>query len=137
MQDALAIVVIAVAVVAAVAAVATLLSSGGQYDRIGRGDLTFDRDATAPAPASASDPYREDEIRQLLEARNARRAAAGKDTVDVEAELAALTRPAADDELRAEIRSLVEARNARRVARGQDPLDVEAEIARRLSELDG
>jgi hypothetical protein len=134
-QDALAIVVIAVAVVAALAAVATLLSSRGQYDRIGRGDLTFDRDATAPAPAS--DPYREDEIRQLLEARNARRAAAGKDTVDVEAELAALTRPAADDELRAEIRSLVEARNARRVARGQDPLDVEAEIARRLAELDG
>jgi hypothetical protein len=134
-QDALAIVVIVVAVVAALAAVATLLSSGGQYDRIGRGDLTFDRDATAPAPTS--DPYREDEIRQLLEARNARRAAAGKDPVDVEAELAALTRPAADDELRAEIRSLVQARNARRLARGQDPLDVEAEIARRLSELDG
>jgi hypothetical protein len=134
-QDALAIVVIAVAVVAALAAVATLLSSGRQYDEIGRGDLTFDRDATAPAPAS--DPYRDDEIRQLLEARNARRAAAGKATVDVEAELAALTRPAVDEELRAEIRSLVEARNARRVARGQDPLDVEAEIAKRLSELDG
>jgi hypothetical protein len=134
-QDALAIVVVAVAVVAALAAVATLLSSGRQYDEIGRGDLTFDRDATAPAPAS--DPYRDDEIRQLLEARNARRAAAGKATVDVEAELAALTRPAVDEELRAEIRSLVEARNARRVARGQDPLDVEAEIAKRLSELDG
>jgi hypothetical protein len=134
-QDALAIVVIAVAVVAALAAVATLLSSGRQYDEIGRGDLTFDRDATAPAPAS--DPYRDDEIRQLLEARNARRAAAGKATVDVEAELAALTRPAVDEELRAEIRSLVEARNARRIARGQDPLDVEAEIAKRLSELDG
>ena len=51
---------------------ATLLSSRGQYDRIGRGDLTFDRDASAPAPVS--DPYRDDEIRQLLEARNARRA---------------------------------------------------------------
>jgi hypothetical protein len=134
-QDALAIVIVVVAVVAALVAVATLLSSGGQYDRIGRGDLTFDRDAAAPGPAS--DPYRDDEIRQLLEARNARRAAAGKETVDVEAELAALTRPAADEELRAEIRSLVEARNARRVARGQPPLDVEAEITRRLSELDG
>jgi hypothetical protein len=133
-QDALAIVIVVVAVVAALIAVATLLSSGGQYDRIGRGDLTFDREA---APAPASDPYRDDEIRQLLEARNARRAAAGKETVDVEAELAALTRPAADEELRAEIRSLVEARNARRVARGRPPLDVEAEITRRLSELDG
>jgi hypothetical protein len=134
-QDALAIVIVAVAVLAAIVAVATLLSSGSQYDRIGRGDLTFDRDASAPAPAA--DPYRDDEIRQLLEARNARRAAAGKETVDVEAELAALTRPAVDDELRAEIRSLVEARNARRLARGREPLDVEAEIARRLSELDG
>jgi hypothetical protein len=134
-QDALAIVIVAVAVLAAIVAVATLLSSGSQYDRIGRGDLTFDRDATAPAPAS--DPYRDDEIRQLLEARNARRAAAGKATVDVEAELAALTRPAVDDELRAEIRSLVEARNARRVARDGEPLDVEAEIAKRLAELDG
>jgi len=133
-QDAFAIVIVVVAVAAALVAVATLLSSGGQYDRIGRGDLTFDRDAPA---APASDPYRDDEIRQLLDARNARRAAAGKETVDVEAELAALTRPAADDALRAEIRSLVEARNARRVARGREPLDVEAEIARRLSELDG
>ena len=52
-------------------------------------------------------------------------------------ELAALTRPVVDEELRAEIRSLVEARNARRVARGHEPLDVEAEIAKRLSELDG
>jgi hypothetical protein len=134
-QDAFAIVVVVVAVLAALAAVATLLSSRGQYERIGRGDLTFDRDASAPAPSS--DPYRDDEIRQLLEARNARRAAAGKDTVDVEAELTALTRPAVDEELRAEIRSLVEARNARRVARGREPLDVEAEIAKRLSELDG
>jgi hypothetical protein len=134
-QDALAIVIVVVAVLAAIVAVLTLFSSGGQYDRIGRGDLTFDRDAAAPAPAR--DPYRDDEIRQLLEARNARRAAAGRETVDVEAELAALTRPAADDALRAEIRSLVEARNARRIARGRPPLDVEAEIQRRLSELDG
>jgi hypothetical protein len=134
-QDALAIVIVVVVLLAAVLAVVTLLSSGAQYDRIGRGDLTFDRDAAAPAPAR--DPYRDDEIRQLLEARNARRAAAGRETVDIEAELAALTHPAADEALRAEIRSLVEARNARRVARGQPPLDVEAEITRRLSELDG
>jgi hypothetical protein len=134
-QDAFAIVIVVVAVVAAVVAVVTLLSSGSQYDRIGRGDLTFDRDASRPEPVS--DPYRDDEIRQLLEARNARRAAAGKETVDVETELAALTRPAVDDALRAEIRSLVEARNHRRVARGLEALDVEAEIARRLSELDG
>jgi hypothetical protein len=134
-QDALPIVIVAVVVVAAVVAVVTLVSSGTQYDRIGRGDLTFDRDATAPPPAA--DPYRDDEIRQLLEARNARRAAKGGDPVDVEAELAALTRPAADDSLRAEVRAFVEARNARRIARGQEPLDVDAEVERRLSGLDG
>jgi hypothetical protein len=133
-QDALGIVIVAVVVLAAVVAVATLLSSRGAYDRIGRGDLTFDREA---AGAPEADPFRDAEIRQLLEARNARRIAHGAEPIDVDAELAALTRPAADDALRAEIRSLVEARNARRVARGRPPLDVEAEVERRLSELDG
>jgi hypothetical protein len=131
--DALPIVIVVVVALAAVVAVATLVSGRGVYDDIGRGDLTFDRDAAAPG----ADPFRETEIRQLLEARNARRAAQGREPLDVEAELAALTRPAADDSLRAEIRSLVEARNARRVARGREPLDVEAEVERRLSELDG
>jgi hypothetical protein len=50
----------------------------------------------------------------------------------VEAELQALTAPAADPELAAEVRQLVEARNARRVARGEPPLDVDEEVAKRL-----
>ena len=79
------------------------------------------------APATASDA----EIRQLLHARNARRAARGEAPHDVEAELRTLT----DPELRDEVRALVRARNARREARGQPPLDVEAEVDRRLSEL--
>ena len=76
----------------------------------------------------------------MLEARNARRAAQGRPTVDVEAELAELTRPAAaitDPEILEEVRTLVEARNARRIARGKEPLDVEAEIARQLRDLPG
>ena len=91
----------------------------------------------ARAGGPEHDPYRETEIRQLLEARNARRAARGDAPLDIDAELASLTRPAVDDSLRAEIRSLVEARNARRIARGAEPLDVEAEVERRLSDLDG
>jgi hypothetical protein len=133
--DALPIVIVVVVALAAVAAVVALVSGRGAYDGIGRGALTFDRDATAPAPEA--DPFRDAEIRQLLEARNARRTARGDAPVDVDAELAALNRPAVDDSLRAELRSLVEARNARRVARGAEPLDVEAEVERRLSELDG
>jgi len=133
--DALPIVIVVVVALAAVAAIVSLVAGRGAYDRIGRGELSFDRDATAPAPGA--DPFRDAEIRQLLEARNARRAARGDAPLDVDAELAALTRPVVDGSLRAEIRSLVEARNARRIARGAEPLDVEAEVERRLSDLDG
>jgi hypothetical protein len=74
--------------------------------------------------------------RQLPDAgRNARRAARGEAPEDVDAQLRALTAPAADPELRAEVRALVESRNARRVERGEEPLDVEAETERRLREL--
>ncbi len=83
---------------------------------------------------------RDDDIRQMLEARNARRAARGEAPVDVEAELHALTRPGdptTDPEILEEVRALVQARNARRVARGREPLDVDAEIARQLRDLPG
>jgi hypothetical protein len=78
---------------------------------------------------------REAEIRQMLEARNARRLRQGKEPLDLDAELAALDRPAADPGLAAEVRQLVEARNARRLRQGKEPLDVDAEVARRLREL--
>jgi hypothetical protein len=126
MESAFAIVLFVVVGVAAVAAVWALVTSGGSYDQIGGGRMSLDRQAT---PAE-----REAEIRQMLEARNRRRAARGEAPLDVDAELRALTTQA-DPELREEIRGLVEARNARRVARGEEPLDVEAEIDRRLREL--
>jgi hypothetical protein len=130
--------------IAAVIAVISLFGRSRLYDDIGRGGLSIgeDRDVrpragAAPAPVSAAE--RDDDIRQMLEARNARRAAQGRPTVDVEQELAELTRPAAatDPEILEEVRSLVEARNARRIARGKEPLDVEAEIARQLRDLPG
>ena len=139
MQDALPIVIVAVVVVAGIVAVATLLMGRGAYDHIGRSDMSFDRETVIPAGPGA-DPDRDEEIRQMLHARNERRLAQGREPLDVEAELAALTHPAptgADDELRAEVRAFVESRNARRVARGKPPLDVEAEVERRLSSQDG
>jgi hypothetical protein len=126
MESAFAIVLFVVVGVAAVAAVWALVTSGGSYDQIGAGRMSLDRQAT---PAE-----RETEIRQMLEARNSRRAARGEPPLDVDAELRALTAQA-DPELREEVRTLVEARNARRIARGEEPLDVEAEIDRRLREL--
>jgi hypothetical protein len=144
MQEALGIVIFVVVGVSAVIAVISLFGRARLYDDIGRGGLSIgeDRDlrpnvaANAP-PASAAE--REEDIRQMLEARNARRAAQGRPTVDVEEELAQLTRPAAasDPEILEEVRTLVEARNARRVARGQEPLDIEAEIERQLRDLPG
>ena len=146
MQDALGIVIFVVVGVGAVIAVISLFGRSRLYDDIGRGGLSIgeDRDlrprageTASAAPVSAAE--REEDIRQMLEARNARHAAQGRPTVDVEAELADLTRPSpvTDPEILEEVRQLVEARNARRVARGQEPLDVEAEIARQLRDLPG
>jgi hypothetical protein len=139
MTDVFAIVLFTVVGVAAVLAVWALVTSSGAYDQIGRGGMSIGDDRAParrePAPVAAAD--REEEIRQMLEARNARRTARGEAPQDVEAELRALTEPAApaDPELRDEVRALVEARNARRAARGEAPLDVEAETERRLREL--
>jgi len=134
MQGAFAIVLFVVVGVAAVAAIWALVTSGGSYDQIGHGGLSIGDERPPPAAASSS-AEREAEIRQMLEARNARRAARGEAVEDVDAQLRELTAPAADPELREEVRTLVEARNARRVARGEEPLDVEAEIDRQLREL--
>jgi hypothetical protein len=130
-DDAFLIVVIGVSLLAFVVAVVALATSGGAYDRIGRGGLSIGDDRPEPArPVTSAE--RDADIRQYLEARNARRVAHGEPPLDVEAELRALVSPAADPELAAEVRQLVEARNARRIARGQPPLDVEAEVSKRL-----
>ena len=134
MEGAFAIVLFVVVGVAAVAAIWALATSKGSYEQIGRGGMSIGDD-DAPRAGSGGAGEREAEIRQMLEARNARRAARGEATEDVDTQLRALTAPAVDPELREEVRTLVEATNARRVARGDEPLDVEAEIDRRLRDL--
>ena len=129
MDDAFLVVVIVVPLIAFALAIVALATSGGSYDRIGRGGLSLDDPPPAASPAE-----READLRDLLDARNARRVAHGEAPADVDAELREL-RVASDPELEAEVRQLVEARNARRAARGQPPLDVEAEVSRRLREL--
>jgi hypothetical protein len=97
-------------------------------------DRAMTRDRTDPLPNE-----RELEIRQLVEARNARRVRRGEAVENVEAEVsrlvaeAAFAEAAADPELLAEMREMVHARNARRERRGEPPLDVESEIARMLA----
>lgn len=137
MQEAFGIVIFVVVGLGALAAVVSLLGRNRAYEQIGRGGLSLDSEAPSGRDrgAGAGTGEREAEIRQMLTARNLRRAARGEQPMDVEIELAALERPQIDPALRAEIRELVMARNARRVARGRDALDVEAEIERRISQL--
>jgi hypothetical protein len=133
-QDAFAYVLFGVVIVGVIAAVATFFMSGKAYDQIGKGG--FYRDDSAPSGGgSINVAERDDEIRQMLTARNARRAAAGLEQVDVEEELSRLVAPQIDAELAAEIREHVIARNARRIRRGQEPLDVDAEVARQIEEF--
>ena len=138
MQDAFGIVLVVVVVFAAIVAVVTLGGFGRAYDEIGRGGLSLrdgsERREHEPTITAAAGE-RDTEIRQMLEARNARRSRRGEAPVDIEAELAALTRSPADPGLAVEVRQLVQARNVRRARQGKPPLDVEAEVARRLREL--
>ena len=142
MADALGIVIVGVVVVAALVAVGTLVTSGRTYDQIGRGGLSLrdgsDRPAGEPVRSGAAAAReRDEEIRQLVEARNERRRRRGLDPVDVEEAIRELDRPIIDPDLEAEVRSLVIARNERRLRQGREPLDVDAEVARELHELGG
>jgi hypothetical protein len=138
MQDAFGIVLVVVVVLAAVVAVVTVAGFGSAYDHIGRGGLSLRDGSDRPdheVTAATAAGERDEEIRQMLAARNARRIRQGKEPIDVDAEIAALSRPAIDPGLAGEIRDLVVARNARRARQGREPLDVDAEVARRLREL--
>jgi hypothetical protein len=128
MQDALGIVVFVVVILAAIIAVAGLAARSKAYDEIGRGGLSIEK----PPPERPVAAVREAEIRDMVEAANARRARRGEPPRDVDAEIARLNRPVVDPELEAEVRALVVARNARRERKGQPPLDVEAEVRREL-----
>jgi hypothetical protein len=139
MDSAFLVIVVVVVVVGLVAGIWASSTSGEAYRQIGRGGLSLndgtDRPAR-PATGAVAAGERESEIRQMLEARNARRVARGQAPQDVEAELAGLLAPAAaDPALEAEVRELVIARNARRARAGKPPLDVEAEVARQLRDL--
>lgn len=138
-QEAFGIVIFVVMGVAVVVAIATLAGRGKLYDQIGRGGLRDDRDAPAQEPAAGSAAaagVRDEEIRQMIGAQNARRARRGQAPLDVEEEIKRLHQPRADPALREEVRQLVLARNARRERQGKPPLDVEEEVARQLRDLE-
>ena len=143
-DDGLRVLVFGAVVIGLLIAVAFLLSGPNQsvYDQIGAGGLSREGEHGAPAaPDPATDAAeREQEVRQMLSARNERLLRAGRPPLDLDAELARLLAPSGeraedDPELLEEVRQLVNARNERRLRAGLEPLDVEAEVARTLDEL--
>ncbi len=144
MQSAFGTVLWVVCGVGIAGALLALFSSRKTWDDYGKDRLLLDTDtshgsahvSTGSAHVSTGSALERDtEIRQLLEARNARRRRRGEPEIDVEEELTRLTAPAIDAELREEIRQLVIARNHRRARQGKPPLDVEAEIRREIKGL--
>ena len=140
MEAAFGTILFVVVIVATLVAVASL--RGARYDHVGRGGLFEDDPNKRPEPPPAvAAAERDDEIRQMLTARNARREAKGKAALDVEEELQRLTRgpaaAAADPALETEVRQLVIARNDRRMRRGEAPLDVDEEVRKQLRQLMG
>ena len=78
-DDAFLAVVIGVSLLALVGAVYALATSGASYDQIGSGGIE---------PVRAETPGEDlAELRELLEARNARRVARGEPPLDVDTEL--------------------------------------------------
>ena len=142
MEDAFEWVLIAAVIAGVLIAILTLRASRGLYDGIGRGSFSLDEPdrPRGPAPESAAGRAEaQAEIRQMVEAKAARREARGQAPLDVEAEIAELSGGGGgsprDEALRDEVRQLVIASNERRVRRGQEPLDVGAEVDRQLRDL--
>jgi hypothetical protein len=136
-QAAFGTVVWVVCGLAIVIGIVALIVSGRTWEDFGKGLFFRDEELSrVPRPDSAATRLERDkEIRDLLEARNARRARRGEPPIDVEEEFARLTAPRIDPELEAEIRDLVIARNHRRARLGKPPLDVEAEVSREITRL--
>jgi hypothetical protein len=82
--------------VAAVVAILALVMSSRAWSEFGRDGLVMDRDEPRPRSGGAvSIRERDEDIRSMLDARNARRVRRGETPLDVEHELARLTAPGA------------------------------------------
>jgi hypothetical protein len=141
-------VLLIVCVVSIVIAVVALMWNRRTWEEYGKRGLTFESEAPGsaePPPGSPADAaQRESEIRELVEARNTRRARRGEALLDVDKEVSELSGATGDapgsdidPELRAEIRQLVVARNERLERAGKPPLDVEREVQREIDMLAG
>jgi len=138
--------VIVVLVALPIGAILFATGAGNALSQIGKGDLAMDHDlqkGSGGSSAPVSGAVREEEIRQMVEARSYRRQARGEKPLDVDAEVEKLLAPevgagglGADRELREEVRTLVVASNERRKRQGKRALNVDKEVERQLAELE-
>jgi hypothetical protein len=138
--------IIVVLVALPVGALVFAMGAGNALQKIGKGDFALEQDfpeSSQGAVHAVSAEVREEEIRQMIQARSDRGVAKGRAALDVDAEVEKLLAEntggpslAEDRALRDEVRQLVIARNERRQRQGKEPLDVEREIERQLRELE-
>jgi hypothetical protein len=140
------ILILVVLVALPLGALVFALGAGNALQKIGKGQFALEQDfpQSSGRPATAvSAGVREEEIRQMIQARSDRGVARGRDPLDVDAEVEKLLAAegggpslAGDRALREEVRQLVVARNERRRRQGKKDLDVDQEIDRQLRELE-
>jgi hypothetical protein len=140
------ILILVVLVALPVGAIVFAMGAGGALKQIGKGPLAIEQDFPQSSGGSihaVSAEVREEEIRQMVQARSDRGIARGREPLDVDAEVEKLLATGssgpglgADRGLREEVRQLVVARNERRQRQGKEPLDVEKEIERQLRDLE-
>jgi hypothetical protein len=138
--------IIVVLVALPLGALVFAMGAGNALQKIGKGDFALEQDfpqSSGGAVHGVSAEVREEEIRQMVQARSDRRVAKGREALDVEAEVEKLLATdvpgpslGEDRALREEVRQLVVARNERRQRQGKEPLDVEREIDRQLRDLE-
>ena len=138
--------IIVVLVALPLGALVFAMGAGNALQKIGKGDFALEQDfpqSSQGAVHAVSAEVREEEIRQMVQARSDRGVAKGRAALDVEAEVDKLLASGTgepslggDRALREEVRQLVVARNERRQRQGKEPLDVENEIDRQLLELE-
>jgi hypothetical protein len=143
------VILIVVFVTIPIALLTFIFGAGRALKQVGKGPLAVQFESDLPQKLTdsgdaGSSEAREEEIRQLLEAKAYRQRSRGEDPVDVDSEYGRLMREqvpgppqGADPKLAEEVRQLVVARNERRARQGKEPLDVEREVERQLRDLEG
>jgi hypothetical protein len=138
--------IIVVLVALPLGALVFAMGAGNALQKIGKGDFALEHDfpqSSQGAVHTVSAEVREEEIRQMVQARSDRGVAKGREALDVDEEVKRLLATGSGGPslggvraLREEVRQLVVARNERRQRQGKEPLDVEKEINRQLRELE-